>query len=55
MNTIMAWISVRVHNTINVTLLHKDNCRYSVGLLLLARVILFLVFSVNVFGDPACH
>ena len=33
----------------------KDNCRYSVGLLLLARVILFLVFSVNVFGDPAIN
>ena len=33
----------------------KDNCRYSVGLLLLARVILFLVFSANVFGDPAIN
>ena len=33
----------------------KDNCRYSVGLLLLARVILFLVFSGNVFGDPAIN
>ena len=34
---------------------YKDNCRYSVGLLLLARVILFLVFSANVFGDPAVN
>ena len=34
---------------------YKDNCRYSVGLLLLARVILFLVFSANVFGDPAIN
>ena len=33
----------------------KDNCRYSVGLLLLVRVILFLVFSANVFGDPAIN
>ena len=33
----------------------KDNCRYSVGLLLLARVILFLVFSGNVFGDHAIN
>ena len=32
---------------------YRDNCCYSVGLLLLARVILFLVFSANVFGDPA--
>jgi len=34
---------------------YKDNCRYSVGLLLLVRVVLFLVSSANVFGDPAIN
>ena len=34
---------------------YKDNCRYSVGLLLLARIILFLVFSANVLGDTAIN
>ena len=32
---------------------YKDKHRYWPGLLLIVRVVLFLVFSVNVFGDPA--
>ena len=32
---------------------YKDKHRYWPGLLLVVRVVLFLVFSVNVFGDPA--
>ena len=32
---------------------YKDKHRYWPGLLLVVRVALFLVFSVNVFGDPA--
>ena len=32
---------------------YKDKHRYWLGLLLVVRVVLFLVFSVNVFGDPA--
>ena len=32
---------------------YKDKHRYWPGLLLVIRVVLFLVFSVNVFGDPA--
>ena len=32
---------------------YKDTHRYWPGLLLVVRVVLFLVFSVNVFGDPA--
>ena len=34
---------------------YKDNHRYWPGLLLVVRVVLFLVFSVNVFGDPAIN
>ena len=32
---------------------YKDKHRYWPGLLLVVRVVLFLVFSVNMFGDPA--
>ena len=32
---------------------YRDKHRYWPGLLLVVRVVLFLVFSVNVFGDPA--
>ena len=32
---------------------YKDKHRYWPGLLLVVRIVLFLVFSVNVFGDPA--
>ena len=32
---------------------YKDKHRYWPGLLLVVRVVLFLVFSVNVFGEPA--
>ena len=32
---------------------YKDKHRYWPGLLLVVRVVLFLVFSLNVFGDPA--
>ena len=32
---------------------YKDKHHYWPGLLLVVRVVLFLVFSVNVFGDPA--
>ena len=32
---------------------YKDKHRYWPGLLLVVRVVLFFVFSVNVFGDPA--
>ena len=34
---------------------YKDKHRYWPGLLLVVRVVLFLVFSVNVFGDPAVN
>ncbi len=34
---------------------YKDKHRYWTGLLLLVRVMLFLIFSVNVFGDPAIN
>ena len=34
---------------------YKDKHRYWTGLLLLVRAMLFLVFSVNVFGDPAIN
>ena len=34
---------------------YKDKHRYWPGLLLVVRVVLFLVFSVNVFGDPAIN
>ena len=34
---------------------YKDKHRYWPGLLLVVRVALFLVFSVNVFGDPAVN
>ena len=34
---------------------YKDKHRYWTGLLLLVRAILFLVFSVNVFGDPTIN
>ena len=34
---------------------YKDKHRYWTGLLLLVRTILFLIFSVNVFGDPAIN
>ena len=32
---------------------YKDKHRYWPGLFLVVRIVLFLVFSVNVFGDPA--
>ena len=32
---------------------YKDKHRYWPGLLLVVRVVLFLIFSVNVFGDPS--
>ena len=32
---------------------YKDKHRYWPGLLLVVRIVLFLIFSVNVFGDPA--
>ena len=32
---------------------YKDKHRYWPGLLLVVRVVLFLIFSLNVFGDPA--
>ena len=34
---------------------YKDKHRYWTGLLLLVRAVLFLIFSVNVFGDPAIN
>ena len=34
---------------------YKDKHRYWTGLVLVVRVVLFLVFSVNVFGDPAVN
>ena len=34
---------------------YKDKHRYWTGLLLLVRAALFLIFSVNVFGDPAIN
>ena len=34
---------------------YKDKHRYWTGLLLLLRAVLFLIFSVNVFGDPAIN
>ena len=34
---------------------YKDKHRYWTGFLLLIRVVLFLTFSVNVFGDPAIN
>ena len=34
---------------------YKDKHHYWPGLLLVVRVVLFLVFSVNVFGDPAVN
>ena len=34
---------------------YKDKHRYWTGLLLLVRGVLFLIFSVNVFGDPAIN
>ena len=34
---------------------YQDKHRYWTGLLLLLRAVLFLIFSVNVFGDPAIN
>ena len=34
---------------------YKDKHRYWTGLLLLVRAVLFLIFSVNVFGEPAIN
>ena len=34
---------------------YKDKCRFWTGMLLLSRMILFLVFSVNTLGDPAIN
>ena len=34
---------------------YKDKYRYWTGFLLLIRAVLFLIFSVNVFGDPAIN
>ena len=34
---------------------YKDKHRYWTGILLLIRAVLFLIFSVNVFGDPAIN